>query len=81
MAYIIFYKHPGDILEVLDHQQQQIILKIKNLSLPLTATVKMVRTNMFQVSFETPSNRTQREFLLTTLGEMLHNNEIYHFSF
>ena len=80
MAYIIFYKHPGDILEVLDHQTKNYILKIKNLRLPLTSAVKMVHINMFQISFEAPSDRIQREFLLTTLGQMLHANEIYHFS-
>jgi hypothetical protein len=80
MAYIIFCKHPGDLIDIVNYQRKEVVLVIGNMNLRLISSVKMIRGGLFKVLFDAPSHKLYRNELLKRLAEMKQSNEVVEFS-
>lgn len=77
MAQIIFLHHPGDLLELHDGLKTRIHLG--NFILEVLR-IKFLPHDYFAVEINIPSNKINREAIITLLNYMLSNGEINSYS-
>lgn len=78
MSYVIFDRHPGDLLEM--DKTGEVYFHIGNQFLKLISTVKLLQGFLFQVVFESPTPRHLRQSLIKELEQMQLDGDIceYH---
>jgi hypothetical protein len=76
MGFIIFEKHPGDILQIVDINKNQITLTVGSFYLKVTGMIKPTFNKMFKVPVEFPSNKHPREALIRELDGLILKREI-----
>lgn len=80
MGFIIFEKHPGDILQIVDINKHQIKLTVGSFHLKVTGMIKPTFNKMFKVPVEFPSNKHPREALIRELDDLVSKREIVEYS-
>lgn len=81
MGYIIFEKHPGDLLTTINHQDKHMILiEIGNFKLNVIGLIKLTPQRAYKVNLEFPKNKTARDAFIKTLNDWLVRKEILNYS-
>ena len=76
MGYVIFEKHPGDLLQISNVQKQLVTIKIGGFNLKVVGLIKLTAQRTFKVNLEFPTNKTSRDAFIKTMNHWLAKKEI-----
>lgn len=77
MGKIVFQKHPGDLLKIINFEKRQVILTIGNITLLLSGGIKLTPEKYFLLPVEIPSDKVRRTAVIEKLNQLKINGEIY----
>lgn len=80
MGYVIFEKHPGDLLIINNLQKQIVSIEIGVFRLQIIGPIKLTPQKTFKVNLKFPSNKTSRESFIKILNYWLVKKEIIEYS-
>jgi hypothetical protein len=80
MGYIIFEKHPGDLITIDSKDNNRASIEIETYKLKINGLIKLTPQCNFKVNFDFPSNKLVRESLIATLSSWLTKKEILEYS-
>jgi hypothetical protein len=80
MGYIIFEKHPSDLLKIENHHKHLVTIEIESFSLKVIGLIKPTSQHTFKVLVDIPSPKVMREAITNTLNEWLLRKEIVSYS-
>ena len=76
MGYIIFEKHPGDLLTIKDLDKRLVLIEIGKFKLSVIGLIKLTTQGSFKVKLELPKNKKSRDECIRILNEWLDRKEI-----
>jgi acylphosphatase len=80
MGYIIFEKHPGDLI-IIDCKDNNIaLIQIEAFKFKIKGLIKLTPQGNFKVTIDFPSNKQLRESFIATLSLWLIKKEILEYN-
>lgn len=78
MGFIIFEKHPGDLLEIVNSKKRAILIKINQFNL-IVNSIKLTSNLEFKVHINIPQDKDFRRNLASILNDLSRENIILNY--